>query len=193
MCFDLAHHASHCVRVYHCRVHRALTQCTCPACYYCRQLKVLTVVKQPVTKVTAAVVPVTSQLGKLRVPSITLDQFIKGARAGARRKRKHTELKRSGVLEVCLYILKPPSPICLCCQQHLSLAMAVLTPKPLAVATEAAGGGEKGRRRRRRGSRKEQGAAPRVSTLGREHESGRTCRQVGYGSAAAHPSRTGRA
>ena len=33
------------------------------------------------------------------VPSTTKSQYINNSRAGARRKRKHTELKRSGVLE----------------------------------------------------------------------------------------------
>lgn len=33
------------------------------------------------------------------VPSTTRSQYINNSRAGARRKRKHTELKRSGVLE----------------------------------------------------------------------------------------------
>ena len=33
------------------------------------------------------------------VPSSTRGQYMNNSRAGARRKRKHTELKRSGILE----------------------------------------------------------------------------------------------
>ena len=33
------------------------------------------------------------------VPSSTKSQYMNNSRAGARRKRKHTELKRSGILE----------------------------------------------------------------------------------------------
>lgn len=46
--------------------------------------------------------PTPSMLTKRSRSSVTLQEYIKNARGAARRKRKHTELKRSGVLEVVL-------------------------------------------------------------------------------------------
>ena len=44
------------------------------------------------------------------VPSTTRSQYINNSRAGARRKRKHTELKRSGVLEFSYWRHTPGVP-----------------------------------------------------------------------------------
>ena len=55
-----------------------------------------------------------SMMSKRKDVSVTLDQYIKNARNGARKKRKHTELKRTGVLEVgsaCDRRSLPPRPL----------------------------------------------------------------------------------
>lgn len=44
--------------------------------------------------------PPQSMLSMRKDVSVTRDQYVKNARWAARRKRKHTELKRTGVLEV---------------------------------------------------------------------------------------------
>ena len=122
--------------------------------------------------VTATVVNNQSTLAPRKVVSVTIDQYVKNTRAGARRKRKHTEMKRLGIFEVRAAARTAARAAARAAESAAARAPESTRSARCALVWPGEGGGREDQERgagSRGGAGQDQAPAPPTPRLGRGH------------------------